>query len=295
MDPGSVGKPLVFVADGLKNIISIFLQAKSHKLVGQITFSGEYAGFLNAIATDPAGNLYVPEAGASSGQVGIFAPPYTKGAKLTLQAGIYPNLISVSRSGLVAIETCSASCASSGIWFYAPGSTTPCAEVAVTQPHFSYAVNLAFDAAGDLYALGGYSNASNQFVFTVGKIEGGCSATKIRVLTVSGVVGGTDIHVDKVGQIAILDVSDSNTLKTFNATKHSLGSPVSTTPLTTSGFLYGAFAFAASGKDLYTGEEVSSEVFADKYDYPAGGAAVSTIEVTPPGAPYGIAVTPPLW
>jgi len=125
MDPGAIGKPLVFLSyDGAN--VDIFLQGDKNKMVGQVS------GFQLAenLATDTAGDVYVVDPFASN--VTVYAPPYTNGPKLTLHPGRYQGGIAVSRQGTVAVITCtilSGSQCGEGVLFYAAGSTTPCATV----------------------------------------------------------------------------------------------------------------------------------------------------------------------
>ncbi len=287
MDPRAVGKPLLFVAN---NNVDIYLQGGKNKVVGQITGA-------NAIdlATDLAGDLYAVDFNFG---VRIYAPPYTNGPKLTFPAGRGPVGVAVSRQGTVAVETCtipSGSQCGDGVLFFAADSTTPCATVLANASVFPNGLQYgaAFDDKENLYVGGGGS------VF--GKIDGGCNAKKIKTLTITNTIaysGG--VRVDKADRIAILVETNENAvaIDTYDPPKGgSLGSPVSTTPLTNSGNPAGTFAFRASGRGLwapYEGVGQSYEPGTSEYVYPAGGAPEKTVLGPPESVDYAVAVTPVL-
>jgi hypothetical protein len=278
MDPGAVGKALVFLSDVSTGGVSIFLQNGKHKMVGQITGLGAPLG----LAVDVANNLYV--ANQDGPTILVYAPPYTKRPILTLTTtGYFPQGVAVSPTGVVAaMNFCDTSaCGLYDVSFYAKNSTKPCVTVAV--PNQNITGNGAFDHAGNLYLDG--QNGSNDFI---GEIKGGCKASKVELLKTNNTLGQLQgIQVDKAGRIAILPLF-SSILYTYNPPKHgSLGNPVSTTTLGSSGGGF-SFAFLASGRDLYAGINSTG---ADEFDYPAGGAAISSI-----GFPFNgnVAVSPAL-
>jgi hypothetical protein len=291
MEPRAVRKPLVFLSDGGANV-DIFLQGGKNKMVGQVS------GFQLAetLATDTAGDLYVVDYFADTR---VYAPPYTNGPKLTLHPGRYSGDIAVSRQGTVAVITCtilSGSQCGQGVLFYAAGSTTPCATV-LTQDQKAFANgvgNAGFDGKGNLYIDG--LNSVN--TTSIGKIDGGCNAKRVRTLTINNPIQHAgSIEVNKAGQIAILDSSNSNdaVIDTYNPPKGgSLGNPISTTSLTVSA--YGAlFTFQASGRGLWLIWHVGSgSPIASEYAYPAGGAPKKSIMGTPSQSYLGVAVTPVL-
>lgn len=290
MDRRALSKPLVFLSDS-QATVDIYLQAGTNKMVGQIT-GFQFAGDL---ATDAAGDLYVVD--SSTFDIMVYAPPYTNGPKLTLPAGRYPIGVAVSRRGTVAVTTCtipSGSQCGQGVLFYAAGSTTPCATV-LTQGSLSYSLSYAaFDDKENLYIDG--VNSSHNAVF--GRIQGGCSAKTAKPLTINNMIAGPgSVKVDKADRIAIADGSKQNmaVIDTYDPPKGgSLGSPVSTTSLTVSGYA-NLFTFRASGRGLWmayqlaSGSETTSE-----YAYPAGGAPEKSVIGTANSYPGGVAVTPPL-
>jgi hypothetical protein len=176
------------------------------------------------------------------------------------------------------------SCASGtgSVTFYPKNSTKLCANI----PSF-YLEADAFDAAGNLYVVGINNNPN------VGEVVGGCKAKKIKPLKTSNTIGFAGaIEIDKAGRIAILDDS-AGVISTYDPPKHgSLGTPVSTTPLTTLP-CSSTFAFVASGKDLYAADQCG---WSYEFDYPVGGAAENSLTKPPSGSPraWGVAVTPPL-
>ncbi len=293
MDPAAVGKPLVFVADYKGKVVNIYLQGHMNKMVGQIAGLGGPAD----LTTDAAGNLYIADFLIST--VPIYAPPYTGTPKLTLSdAGYLPYDVSVSPPGVVAVanecQTSSGCPLGSGtVSFYAKNSTTPCATVAA-PPIFSKLWYDAFDDNGNLYIAGQYRNGS-QNVGVIGEVKGGCSAKKTIVLTTTNTIHTpSGIQIDKHDRIDILDgeTIGTSTLYAYKPpAKGSLGSPVSTIPLT-SPYATTAFAFVKSGASFYTSETNFSTSFANEYDYPAGGATEDTIDVS--GFAAGVAVTPSL-
>jgi hypothetical protein len=294
MDPGAVGKPLVFVSYG--GTIDIYLQRGKNKLVGQIPAGG------TDLATDAAGDLYSanPIFSSDSGNVTIYAPPYTDGPKLTLSGS--SALVAVSRQGIVAVGTdgCDLSSSPCSFRFYPSGSTTPCATVALDQAAFPNGVyGAAFDRRGNLYAAS--SGSGTEAPLNVGKIDGGCNATKAKILTTTNSIPyAASIRVDKAGRIAIFTATSdlkTDAIDSYDPPKGaSLGNPVSTTPLPGSNY-NGTFAFQASGLGLWAanfGVGSSYRSGASEYAYPAGGAPQKTIVGAPQSVAYGVAVTPAL-
>ncbi|MGC1760220.1 MAG: hypothetical protein WA742_12770 [Candidatus Cybelea sp.] len=298
IDPHAVGKPLVFT--GIDEGIDIYLQGGKNKMVGQIT--GPPGTGSGGLATDAAGDLYSMNQNASSTTVTVYAPPYTNGPKLTITIGRLDPVIAVSRQGTLAVTACtipSGSQCDEGVVFYAAGSATPCATVLDGSAFPTGAWGLAFDRNGNLYAADGGS--ATEAPLTVGKIDGGCNAKTIRTFTTVNSLGEAgDIHVDKAGRLAIITTVGtypytSCIISTYDPPKKdSLGNPVSTTSLP--GNSSGAFAFQASGRNLWTsyytvGSPYPTGVY--QFAYPTGGAPEKTI-VTSVGSPYGVAVTPAL-
>jgi hypothetical protein len=205
MNANAVHRPLIFVADGVSNV-DIYPQAgKDQKMVGQITgLNGAFG-----LATDAARNVYIVSNG-NSGEVLVYAPPYTSAPKLTLDdSGSFPFGVAVSHQGVVGVaNTCSApSCpsGSSNVTFFAKNSTTACATVA-DPTNFAIVFYDAFSDKGNLY-IAGFDPSFNA---VVGEIAGGCNATKITLLTTTNTLGfPSGIQVDKADRVAILNGSGS--------------------------------------------------------------------------------------
>jgi hypothetical protein len=275
IDSDAVAKPLIFVSDGASAVVDIYRMGRKPRKVGQITGFNQPLG----LATDSAANLYVAD--YSNEDVPIYAPPYTGSPKLTLiDGGHSPNGVSVSSQGIVAVTSFNPGAVS----FYAKNSTSACATI-VDSTNFSYVTYDAFDDKGNLYIDGSSSDGNG----AIGEITGGCNATNITLLTTSNSTPQADgIQVNKAGRISVLDKA-YGAIYTYDPPKNgTLGSPVTTTPLTSSGAI--DFTFLASGKDVYTADY--DQGTAKEYDYPAGGAAKKSIAVG--GVNDGIAVTPPL-
>ncbi len=278
----AMDKPLIFITDGDSMAVDIFLQGGSNQYVGQITGFTFPAG----LATDRSGNLYV--ANETGLGIPVFAPPYTKGPKLTLYPFGKAASIAVSTTGLVgAANYCTLpGCLgdTGNVTFYTKNQINPCAAV-YNRAAFAQVVSDAFDGHGNLYVAG--LTPGGQTV--IGEISGDCNAKTIVPLTTTNTIAYPgSIQIDRAGRIAIEDESGLM-IDTYNAPKKgSLGNPISMTPLGgVSAPL--AFAFLASGADLYAADAGSG--FAYEYAYPAGGAPKKTILVN---RAIGVAVTPPL-
>ena len=197
-----------------------------------------------------------------------------------------PATVAISPKGVVAVTNYSATpCVypsqGGGVSFYAKNSTTACKTLFADPSKFSFVYGSAFDHAGNLYITGVYGSDAG----ILGKIEGGCNAKKIKILSTTNTINTAyGIQIDKAGRIAVLDSYDISYpfsyIYIYNPPiKGSLGTPVSTTSLdvqneTTS------FAFVASGKALYATELGGRSVdYVDRYDYPAGGAPEQIITV----------------
>jgi DNA-binding beta-propeller fold protein YncE len=281
----ATGKPLIFVSDQ-SGFVDIYLQSRKNKMVGQITG----LSFSEGIATDIQRQLYVSNSTYYVQNVLVYAPPYTGSPKLILDdTGYYPQGVAVSKNGLVAVVniTCTASSCSlnsGSIAFYPANSTKPCLTLAA--PNLELPESGAFDDNGNLYV-------ANLSQYPIAEVKGGCNAKKITTLTTANTLKAVySIQIDKADQIVVLD-SGANTVYAYShPRKGALGTPVSTTPLTTSGSFPYAFAFLASGADFYATQLPGSNALANEYAFPAGGTPENSITVG--NAPQGIAVTPPL-
>ena len=292
-NPDAKGKGLIFVSNALgstgQQIVNIYLQRRKNKMVGEITNLYGAGG----LATDATANLYIAEQNGANSKVVVYAPPYTGAAALTLDdTGWLANDVAVSTKGIVGVANLfsSTSYGNGSVTLYAKNSTTPCATI--TSPNVSVVSNVGFDDKGNLYIDG--FGTSPSYAAIVGEIKGGCQATKITLLTTTNSFGEflAGVKVDKADHITILDESN-NVIDTYDPPKKgSLGAPVSTTPLM-AGTSANAFAFRASGSDVYTVGGTSSVSQVLEYDYPVGGTAEKALNL--PGSFWeGIAVTPSL-
>ncbi len=300
MDPGAVGKPLIFVSDQFNNVVNIYLQARKNQQVGQITG----LSFPGGLATDTAGNLYVPYQfpvidPAEVSRVLVYAPPYTKAPKVLSDADYFPVDVAVSPQGVVAVANIANSAfavGSGSVTFFAKNARQPCATIA----YAGYQVDSnGFDENGNLYvrAFSFYSRTA-----FISEIIGGCQATTITPLTTTNTIEAPEsngIKVDKAGRVAIMTTAGPNydNIDTYDPpVSGSLGSPVSVTPITTLPFPQN-FAFLASGKYFYTAEELSGQGYAREYHYsvgPGSGVPINTIYIGTPTTTSGVAVTPPV-
>jgi hypothetical protein len=291
MDQNALARALIFVSDAPDGVVDIYPQAgNGQKMVGQITGLNQPQG----LTLDAQRDLYV--ANTNSSNVLVYAPPYTKSPKLTLNdAHEFPADVAVSSTGVVAVTNiCSAPrcrADTGSVSFYAKGSTKACVTVSDdTRGVFDLVrVNFAgFDSSGNLYIDGNdpYNEASFGF------IQGGCKATTISHIlpspTFSFFFPGT-IQVNKAGDISIVDLVEL-AIGTFAPPANGqFAPPISITPLTGSTQPV-SFALLASGNDLYTADSGGSGT-SKEYAYTAGGAVENTIAVG--GQPIGVAVSPP--
>lgn len=257
-------------------------------MVGEITGPA----FPTSLATDIAGEVYILD--LDNSDVPVYAPPYTKPPKVTLDdSGYEGSDVSVSSLGVVAIaNTCAAQksqgCSGPGnVTFYAKNATKPCSTI-VDSKNFAYMYFDAFDDKGNLYVVG----FTGDYSPVLGRIKGGCKAKKIAILKttnpLSSIEGG--IKIDRADRIAIIDgVNGSNTsiMDTYAPPKKGrLGKPISSVPLTGVGSPL-TFAFLSSGAKFWVVDNPSA---LDEFSYPGG-----VMEKSLSGqGPAGVAVTPPL-
>ncbi|HEY2474845.1 MAG TPA: hypothetical protein VGI19_08570 [Candidatus Cybelea sp.] len=303
MDPGALRKRLVFVVAN-NGAIDIYRQGGKNQLVGEIT-SDPYP---TSIAADTAGNIYSQNSSFSSTNVTVYAPPYTKGPKLTLTGRTFFGPIAVSRPGTIAVFGCtipSGSQCGTGFLFYAVGSTTPCATVLVDETGSSPFSNgiwgAAFDHKGNLYF--GSGGSGTEAPLAVGRINGSCNAKNFETFTTNNAIAyAGDVRFNKAGRIAILVATGTTSytvsIDTYDPPKNgSLGDPVSTTTLPGGLSAYsGSFAFQSSGRNFWAGQEPVEPSYdggVSEFSYPAGGAPKKVI-AAPLLYAGEVAVTPAL-
>jgi hypothetical protein len=97
------------------------------------------------------------------------------------------------------------------------------------------------------------------------------------------------VHLNNEDQIVIL-APEHRYIYTYKLPRRdSLGNPIGTMSVPHGMF---SFSFVASGRDVWASIYLLSLDNASEFDYPAGGAAKNTINVSPSGG--DVAVTPPL-
>jgi hypothetical protein len=247
---------------------------------------GTLTGFNNpsGLATDASGNLYVANEGAAN--ILVFAPPYNTTPTTLDDPGQYPADVAVDSQGNVAACNLYSNSVAGNVAFYPAGSTS--STNTLSSASLGEVYFCAFDANGNLY-LDGIDSTYSYFV--AGEVVGGINGTGIATLTTSNTIlypGG--VQVTTGGQIAFMDQGPGSAIYTYNPpVSGSLGSPVTTTPLSGAGDPVG-FAFGKPMTSVTTAD--AGLVAAVKYAYPAGGAALHTKQLRRGGLPIGVATIP---
>ncbi len=265
-----------------------FVSDSNHEVVYIVSAQGATTAVLTGFATpagmsvDQRGNLYVANGIASN--VLDLAPPYNGTPAVISDPGQNPTMVAVDGNGNLAVtSTYNTSQAYGDIALYKAGSNTPTRTI---QPHF-YPQFCAFDAKGNLY-VDGYGLDT-----FVGEVVGGVTGTSLTPLTTSNTIGFPGgVQVTKTGDIAIEDQLFAAIYTYRSPSNHSpangsLGSPLSTTPLTNASSPI-TFALSASNAvvAVTTGNQVS------KYAYPAGGSPLGATHFPAGAQPYGVAINP---
>jgi hypothetical protein len=264
----------IAISDGENNVVDIF-NAQGQQTAQLTGFSDPFG-----LASDIKGDLYVADAGNNRIQVyakGFMLPPTTISVPDAQPIGVD----SFNNGAYVAV-TGELGCGVSNIMIF-KGSTLVTEIVpANVEPYLC-----AFDATGNLYVDAYGPNGGAAAVGEVANAtSGGNTYTPLTTSNAFESPGGVQVTTN--GQITIGDANGS-AIYTYNPPSNgSLGAPVRTTLLPTSGVVL-AYAFTKNMRDLYTadaGLDVSNE-----YAYPAGGTPVSTIPFSG-GTPYGVAIIP---
>ncbi len=232
----------------------------------------------NSLAFDQAGNLYVAD--NFNGQVVVYKNDYKTILRTLDDTGQYTEGVAVASDGTVAITGLNS--AFFNVSFYAPGATTACATVPGAQSILQNAFLEAFDANGNLYFEG--QDTGGLDAVRIAVITGGCTASKITVLTTTNTIAGLGgISVLKNGNLLVLDSAAEVLYEYKPALSGSLGSPVKRFKLRTPE----PFTFALTSAE--SGIWVSGLGRADFYKYPPVGSPTKII-----GQQYveGLAVTP---
>jgi hypothetical protein len=252
--------------------------------------------FKLAIATDKQDNLYIGSGetgggGPCCGHIDVFTPGGTQPSRvLDIQdySTLIPASVSVSRNGYVAATLASFGSSPASVMLFAPGRTTPCANV--TSKYYGLAgfLDSAFDHNGDLYVVAYLNNPTT--VYSVAKVHGLCHAMTIARVDLTFNNGAPfAIAVDSSNNLAAAVRTGSS------ATAIDVFPPGSTKPskvvVLSGGENFRHFVFEHDGTKLWITAYHGG--FAE-FSYPAGGAPIGSI---PP--PYGssafvfAAVAPP--
>jgi hypothetical protein len=271
-EPDAAKQSAIIISD--QGTDDVYVDTVAGKRIATITGFTQPAG----LAVDSAGDVYVVD--ESKDTVSVYKKDYKTLIATLSDPAQSPNGVAVApKSGVVAV----ANLASGSVSLYAKGATTPCATAGNSA--WGAVFFAAFDAAGNLYVTGANSARTATLV---GTVQGGCSAKSIVTLTTANSVlfaGG--VEVTTTGKIAIGD-DGVGAIYTYDPPVNgSLGTPVSTTPLTGSHDIV-QFALAANGKDVWGADYALADAF--EYAYPKGGAAIATIGGL--SKPVGLAVTP---
>lgn len=277
-DPDAAVKAAIIVSDSGTD--DVYAYSAAGKLVATITGFSEPQG----MGGTKAGDFYVANTGDSN--IIEYKNDYKTVVATLTDAGQYPVGVSYEETtGLVGVTNIiSTSDGPGSVSLYAKGKTTPCETVSSST--FARVYFDAFDAAGDLFIDGENTNGA----VVVGEIvKAACKAKqKIVVLTTKNSIefpGG--VAVTKAGDI-ILDDQEGEAVYTYKApVKGSLGSPVSTTPLTGASDPV-TFALTSTEKDVWTAD--AGLAASEEYAYPKGGSDVKAI--TGLSEPIGVVVTP---
>lgn len=268
-------KAAVIVSDVGTNDVVAFSAAG--KVVATLTGFSEPQG----LASTKAGSFYIANTGDSN------IPLYSSAFKLTAtlkDPNQYPAGVSYDETtGVVGVTNIISTSDGPGtVSFYAKGKTTPCKTVGNSDWGRVYFA--AFNAKGVLF-VDGEDTSGNVLV---GEVTGGCNAKTITTLKTSNAIefpGG--VQVTKSGDIAI-DDQEGYAVYTYKPpVKGSLGTPVSTTPLSGASDPV-TYAFTSTEKDLWTAD--AGLEAAEEYAYTAGGSPVKAD--TGLSEPIGVAVTP---
>ena len=265
----------IAVSDASNEVVNVYDVAGTE--LAQLTGFFEPQG----LSSDASGNLFVADTDNQRVQIyaaGLKNPPTT----LADSVGFPSDVDSMSSGKIVAVANIynAPCCAQGSVSFFTRGVLSN----TISNATLAKAYFCAFDAIGNLYVDG--LDVNNNFV--MGVIIGGANGRQFTQLSTDNTIRGPGaVQVTTSGQIAILD-QIAATVYTYNAPKNgSLGSPVSSTPLTQAVEPV-TFAFTKTMTQLYTAD---AGIFASQqFVYPTGGDATSTINVG--GQAIGVTLFP---
>lgn len=266
----------IAVSDAADNVVNVYNSGGTQ--IAQLTGFSQPQG----MAGDAHGNLYVAD--TSNSRVQVYGPGF-QGSPTTLSdPGQYPAGVDSFGSGAYVAVTniISTSGGPGSVSIFHNGSL----QSTITSATIGRAYFCAFDAAGNLYLDGTDPNGNIIIGEIANATSGGTTFAQLTYGNTIAFPGG--VQVNNQGQIVVDDQSGS-ALYTYNAPVNgSLGSPVSTTSL--SGVSDPVtFSFTKNTADLYTADAGLAQ--SQEFAYPAGGAAVSSINVG--GQPIGVVVFAP--
>ena len=245
-------KSLIYWADNLTNVVTIFSAGKNPKQKGQIT---DGISSPQRLFVDKSGNLYVTNNGygyAPYGDITIYKPGVSS-PQLTITSGVdNPTGLTVDAAGTV---YCANVTFPASITEYAAGQSTPSLTVGL---QYNPAEWLAIDASDNLYA-------STLDGTVVEFAPGSTSGTNLNLQI--GYAGA--LEVDRSGNIVVVD-EDASAIDFFPAGQTKPSKTIS---------LYPDYPFALSlskdEKKLYVTVSAGSKFSVQELRYP-GGTALTT-------------------
>jgi len=268
------GGAAVIISDAADNLVNVYSTA------GKLTVSLSGFSEPQGLATDKTGNLYVAD--TANSRVQVYAKGFKGTPKTVSDPGQFPAGVAVDSKGNLGVTNIISTSGGPGsVSFFTKGGTLI---KTISNANWGRVYFDAFDDAGNLYIDGTATSGA----VLVGEILKGAKGSAITTLTTANAItfpGG--VGVTTTDKIAIDDQSGFAVF-TYNVPKKgSLGTPVSTTPLTGASDPV-TFAFTSTNKDLWTADAGLAN--SGEYAYPKGGSALHTISVG--GQPIGAAVTP---
>ena len=270
----------IFISDFNNGTVSIF--TTTGKQLAQITGLSSPQG----LAIDSKNNLYIANTNASN--VLVYAPPYTTVTETLSDPGQFPVGISVLNDGqfIAVTNIFTTSLGPGSITFYNNGTSTNITGSTISKAYFC-----GFDAKGNLY-FDGFDTAGNVLLAVIPKLTTG-GKTVTALTSNQAILFPGNVVVTAKGKIAIGDQTGL-AVYTFNPpVQGSLGTPIVTTALTSSGDPV-TFAFTPTDlgkpRGLWTADAVNLN--SAEYNYLLGGNPVRTFSIPGASIPIGVAVSP---